>query len=204
MTVDERAKKGRALRTTGRGLLVLALTLTACGGSGNNPLGNPPTVSNPGVTSAQKLAFAYFQRCINPIFFTQFGTNTCGASGCHDSVNGTGGALRVIANAPVLDVTDPANTPDVIRAGEMYKNFYSAQGQVLITSPSQSRLINKPLVRGVFHGGGQIFASDQDPNIKLIEYWITHPSPLGQDEFSTATYSMFTPADPNAGTCNTQ
>jgi hypothetical protein len=205
MTVDERARLGRALHTTGRGLFILALTvLAACGGSGNNPLGNPPNVSNPASSSAQKLAFAYFQRCINPIFFTQFGSNTCGASGCHDATNGTGGALRVIPNAQVIDVADPANTPDVIRASDMYKNFYSAQGQVLITAPSQSRLLNKPLVRGVLHGGGQIFASDQDPNIKLIEYWITHPSPLGQDEFSTATYSMFTPADPNAGTCNTQ
>jgi hypothetical protein len=27
---------------------------------------------------------------------------------------------------------------------------------------------------------------------------------LGQDEFSTATYTMFTPADPKTGTCNTQ
>jgi len=206
MTVDERAHiRRRALHTTGRGLFTLALTvLTGCGGSGNNPLGNPPNVNNPATSSAQKLAFAYFQRCINPIFFTQFGTNTCGASGCHDATNGTGGALRVIPNAQVIDVTDPANTPDVIRASDMYKNFYSAQGQVVITAPSQSRLLNKPLVRGVLHGGGQIFASDQDPNIKLIEYWITHPSPLGQDEFSTATYSMFTPADPNAGACNTQ
>jgi hypothetical protein len=178
--------------------------LASCGGSGGNPLGNPPNVSNPSNPTGQKLAFAYFQRCINPIFFTQFGSNQCGSSGCHDSTNGTGGALRVIPNAAQVDVTDPANTPDVIRAGDMYKNFYSAQGQVLLTSPSQSRLLNKPLVRGVLHGGGQIFASDQDPNIKLIEYWITHPSPLGQDEFSTATYNMFTPADPNAGTCNTQ
>jgi len=206
MTVDERAHQPRrALSTTGRGLFLLALTvLTSCGGSGGNPLGNPPNVSNPGNPTGQKLAFAYFQRCINPIFFTQFGSNQCGSSGCHDSTNGTGGALRVVPNAAQVDVTNPANTPDVIRAGDMYKNFYSAQGQVLLTSPSQSRLLNKPLVRGVLHGGGQIFASDQDPNIKLIEYWITHPSPLGQDEFSTATYNMFTPADPNAGTCNTQ
>ena len=202
MTVDERANIRRALRTTGRGLFLLALTvLTACGGSG---IGNPPTVSNPGSTGGQKLSFAYFQRCINPIFFTQFGANTCGASGCHDSTNGTGGALRVAPNAQVIDVTNAANTPDVIRATTMYQNFYSAQGQVLLSSPDQSRLLNKPLVRGVLHGGGQIFASTQDPNIRLIEYWITHPAPQGQDEFSPTTYSMFTPADPNAGTCNSQ
>ena len=56
----------------------------------------------------------------------------------------------------------------------------------------------------VFHGGGQVFPSESDPNIKLIKYWITHPAPSGADEFSTATYTMFTPADPKTGTCNTQ
>jgi hypothetical protein len=40
--------------------------------------------------------------------------------------------------------------------------------------------------------------------VKLIEYWISHPAPQGQDEFSTATYAMFTPADPKTGSCNTQ
>ena len=28
--------------------------------------------------------------------------------------------------------------------------------------------------------------------------------PQGQDEFSSAANGMFTPADPNTGTCNTQ
>ena len=44
----------------------------------------------------------------------------------------------------------------------------------------------------------------QDPNAVLMQYWITHPSPNGQDEFSTATYSMFSNGDPNTGTCKTQ
>jgi hypothetical protein len=161
-------------------------------------------VSNPASTGGQKLSFAYFQRCINPIFFTTIANNTCGASGCHDDANGTGGALRVHPNAQVFDLANPANTPDVIRASDMYRNFYSAQGQVLLAAPAQSRLLTKPLVQGVLHGGGQIFPNDQDPNVKLIQYWITHPAPQGQDEFSPATYNMFTPADPNAGTCNTQ
>ena len=97
-----------------------------------------------------------------------------------------------------------ANTPDLIRASDMYKNFYSAQGEVVVGSTTQSRLLAKPLLLNVLHGGGQIFANDQDANARLIEYWITHPVPLGQDEFSTAAYSMFTPADPNTGACNTQ
>jgi hypothetical protein len=69
---------------------------------------------------------------------------------------------------------------------------------------AESRLLNKPLVRGVLHGGGQILASENDPVAVLIRYWIDHPAPEGQDEFSTATYSMFTPADPATGSCNTQ
>ena len=131
-------------------------------------------------------------------------TNTCAGSGCHANATGTGGAFRVVPTAQSIDVTDPANTPDLIRASDMYKNFYSAQGEVVVGSTTQSRLLAKPLLLNVLHGGGQIFANDQDANAKLIEYWITHPVPLGQDEFSTAAYSMFTPADPNTGACNTQ
>jgi hypothetical protein len=197
------------LRRTTLSIALLG-TLAACGGS-SNPLGNPPVVSNPQSTQGnQHLSFAYFEKCINPIFLAQLQsqgsatTNTCAGGGCHDTVTGTGGAFRLVAAAPALDVSDPANTPDVIRAADIYKNFYSAQGMVVVGDTSESRLVVKPLVQSVFHGGGQVFASESDPNIKLIKYWITHPAPLGQDEFSTATYTMFTPADPKTGTCNTQ
>jgi hypothetical protein len=194
-----------------RGILahgLLALLLAGCGGS--NPLDNPPDVQNPAGTTGQKLSFAYYQKCVHPIFLAPLqinqngviSTNTCAASGCHDTVTGTGGAFRVIPTAPLIDVTNPANTPDVIRASDMYKNFYSAQGETLLSSPLASRLIAKPLVLNVLHGGGQIFLNDQDPNVRRILYWITHPAPQGQDEFSAATYNMFTPADPNVGSCN--
>ena len=197
------------LRRTTLSIALLG-TLAACGGS-SNPLGNPPVVSNPQSTQGnQHLSFAYFEKCINPIFLAQLQsqgsatTNTCAGGGCHDTVTGTGGAFRLVAAAPTLDVSDPANTPDLVRAADIYKNFYSAQGMVVVGNTTQSRLVVKPLVLGVFHGGGQVFPSENDPNIKLIKYWITHPAPLGQDEFSTATYTMFTPADPKTGTCNTQ
>jgi len=197
------------LRRTTLSIALLG-TLAACGGS-SNPLGNPPVVSNPQSTQGnQHLSFAYFQKCIDPIFLTQLlsqgsaTSNTCAGGGCHDTVTGTGGAFRLVGAAPALDVSDPANTPDVIRAADIYKNFYSAQGMVVVGNTAQSRLVVKPLVLGVFHGGGQVFPDQNDPNIKLIKYWITHPAPLGQDEFSTATYTMFTPADPKTGTCNTQ
>lgn len=200
MTTGSRwAHKARAALGCGAFVFVLA----GCG-SGADPLDNPPTVSNPSSTAGQKLSFAYFQRCINPIFNTVLGNNTCAASGCHDDRDGTGGALRISASAQAIDVTNPANTPDVIRATAMYRNFYSAQGMTLISAPIDSRLLTKPLVRGVLHGGGQIFANDQDPNVRLILFWISNPAPQGQDEFSTATYNMFSPADPNAGACRTQ
>ena len=190
---------------------LVALGIAGCGGGGN-PLGNPSEVSNPSGTSGQKLSFAYFQKCINPIFLAslqinqngQVSTNTCAGSGCHANATGAGGAFRVVAAAAAIDLADPANTPDVIRATDMYKNFYSAQGEVVLGSTAQSRLMTKPLLLNVLHGGGLIFADQQDPNVKLMQYWITHPAPQGQDEFSTATYSMFTPADPATGTCNIQ
>jgi hypothetical protein len=132
-------------------------------------------------------------------------TNSCAALGCHDNTHGTGGAFRVINGAATLDVSNTVtNTPVVIRASDMYKNFYSAQSEVIINAPAQSRLLAKPELLNVLHGGGQIFASDTDPNVLLLKYWINHPAPSGQDEFSTATASMFTPADPMTGTCNTQ
>lgn len=211
MTVERRLRWA-ARTTAGVCVVGFVLALASCGGSNSNPFGNPPNVQNPPGQSGQQLAFAYYQRCINPILTSPIQTNvngvvtsnTCAASGCHDNVAGTGGALRIIPNAQPVDVTNPANTPDVIRASDMYKNYFSAQGATIITSPDDSRLINKPLVRNVLHGGGVIFTSDQDPNLRMIRYWISNPAPQGQDEFSPATYTLFTPADPNAGTCNTQ
>lgn len=189
-----------------------ALALSGCGGGGSNPIGNPPTVSNPEGATGQKLSYAYFQKCINPIFLAQLpinqngviSVNTCAGSGCHDNASGTGGAFRVEPGAQQVDLLDPANTPDVVRDTDMYKNFYSAQGEVVFGAPLQSRLLTKPMVLNVLHGGGLIFEDEEDPNVKLIEYWISRPMPAGQDEFSAAANSMFTPPDPATGTCNTE
>ncbi len=217
MTLTSKRPQGQharpAWRTGAVWLLGLGgLALAGCGGSASNPFDNPASVNNPPGASGQHLSFAYFQRCINPIFVAQLqiqvggvtSTNTCAGSGCHDNTTGTGGAFRVVSNAQTLDLSDAANTPEVIRASDMYRNFYSAQGAVVFGSAAESRLLAKPLVMGVLHGGGLIFLSQDDPNAKLIRYWISRPAPQGQDEFSTATYSMFTPADPKTGTCNTQ
>ena len=178
------------------------LALAGCGG-GSNPLGNPPVVENPGnTTGQQRLSFVYFQKCINPIFIAQLPitvngattTNTCAGSGCHSDATGTGGAFRVVPGAQLVDLSDPANTADVIRTTDMYKNFYSAQGATVLGAADQSLLFRKPLLLNVLHGGGLVFASQQDINARRIAYWISQPAPQGQDEFT------FTPADPS-GTC---
>lgn len=203
---DARSRAGRRL-VASAGLATLLLA--GCGGSDNNPLDNPPTVANPTVAGGQKLSFAYFQKCIQPIFVAplqvnQGGTisvNTCAAAGCHDTVTGTGGAFRLIGSAQPVSL---AQTPDAIRASDMYKNFYSSQGEVVFGAPLSSRLLTKPLTLNVLHGGGLIFLSESDPNVMLIRYWISRPMPQGQDEFSSAASSMFTPPDPATGSCNTQ
>jgi hypothetical protein len=182
-------------------IATLAAALAACGGG--SVLDNAPTIANPAGTSSSRLSFAYFQRCIDPIFLAQLSgpggsTNTCASGGCHDTVTGTGGALRVIPGATAVDLSDPANTPDVVRLSDMYKNFYSSQGVTVIGTPAQSRLFQKPLLLNVLHGGGQIFASAQDPNAGLIAYWISHPLP---DEFSSAADTLF---DATTGACKTQ
>jgi hypothetical protein len=199
------------LKTLSSAALVAALLSGCCGGDGN-PLGNPPSVLNPPATGGQKLSFAYFQKCINPILLAQLqinqggviSTNTCASSGCHDDITGTGGALRLVQNAQAVDLSDPANTPDVVRANAMYKNFYSSQGSSVIGTPLQSRMLTKPLTLNVLHGGGVIFADENDANARLIAYWIGRPMPQGQDEFSSASNSMFTPPDPAIGACNSQ
>lgn len=183
--------------------LAVAALLASCGGG--NPLSNPDSVQNPGQTTGQKLSFIYFQKCINPIYLLQLQvnqngvvtTNTCSSGGCHDTNTGTGGALRLIGSAASVDLADPANTPDVVRTSDMYKNFYSSQGATVIGSPSQSRLLAKPLLT-VLHGGGQIFFDINDPNAKRIAYWIGRPMPQGQDEFSIAGNSML---NPTTGEC---
>ncbi len=188
-------------------LMSLSMGLVACGGGESaNPLSNPDTVSSPLNTGGQKLSFAYFQRCVQPILIANLpalqglGTNSCASGGCHDTVTGTGGALRLIGGATAVSLSSSA---DVIRASDMYKNFYSSQGAVVVGAPAQSRLVAKPLLL-VQHGGAQVIASISDPNALPIVYWINHPMPVGQDEFSSAGNALFVGNDPVAGACKTQ
>ncbi|MBK9136591.1 MAG: hypothetical protein IPM15_20155 [Betaproteobacteria bacterium] len=189
------------------------VALASCGGGdGTNPFDNAATIANPaGTANGQKLSFAYFQRCVMPILVAQLpvtihgvtSVNSCAASGCHDNTNGTGGALRLVGTAAPVDLATAAANADAVRLTEMYRNFYSSQGETLIGAPQASRLLNKPLVRTALHGGGLVFADENDANARIIAYWITRPMPAGQDEFSAAAANLFTPADVNTGACNT-
>lgn len=186
--------------------LLLALPLAGCGGG--SLLDNPPRVENTAGTAGQKLSFAYFQRCVNPVLNTPLtvnvngtvSTNTCAAGGCHDNTTGTGGALRLLAAAPAADL---ALSPATLRGSDMYRNYYSSLGETVVGAAEQSPLLNKPLVRGVLHGGGVIFASPDAAAARTLRYWINRPMPQGQDEFSSAANTLFTPPDPAIGACNT-
>ena len=189
-----------------------AVLIAGCGGSGN-PLDNPANIDNPtGSVSGQKLSFAYFQYCVQPILVKDLpiningtiSTNKCASSGCHDSVTGTGGAFRL--NAGVTDVAVTATTEadkDLLRATAMYRNYYSARASAVVGSVTQSNLLNKPRVLGVLHGGGLIFLDGTDLNLKLMEYWITHPMPKSGDEFSDSS-GMFTTGVPGPTVCKDQ
>ena len=178
----------RAAFTITAGLLSL---LAGCGGGG--PLGNPDEVSNPAATEGRHLSFTYFQACVHPVLSTpQAGpsggdsNNTCAAGGCHDSVTGTGGALRLAGTAAGVD---PALPPEQVRATAMYRNFFSAQGVSVIGSPAASLLLAKPRLLNVLHGGGLVLAADSEA-ARRIAFWIARPMPPGQDEFSVAGLAL--------------
>lgn len=184
--------------------LLAAAALAACGGG--SPLDNPPTLVNPQGSTGQKLSYAYFERCVNTVLKTPLqvningaiSTNTCASAGCHDNTTGTGGALRLLqAAAPAASAATAAE----VRATDMYKNYYSSLGESVVGAPDDSRLLNKPLVRGVLHGGGLIFDSVNSAEAKAIRYWISRPMPQGQDEFGSAAASMF---DTTTGACKVE
>ena len=124
------------------------------------------------------------------------GSNTCAAGGCHDSLTGTGGALRLDGSAAVVDLALPV---DQIRGQAMYRNFFSAQGVSVIGNPAASLLLAKPRLLNVLHGGGLVLDADSEA-ARRITFWISRPMPPGQDEFSSAGLALLDAA----GGCGTR
>jgi hypothetical protein len=186
----------------GRGLRILAVgavAVLAVGCGSTDPVDT--SEGPPGGT----LCFDYFQRCVNPVFTTTlpldqnndgfFETvNTCAASGCHLNPGSAGGSLKIDPNAQVVDLSDPLNTPDVVRATTMYGNFLSAKGASDLNTPRQSFLLKKPLVE-VLHGGGRVFASENDSSAQQFLYWISNRVPQGANEFSSQCAALFAPGN---------
>ena len=216
MTADERTTRAtrRSVPLAADSSLLALPRARGVRGRRRNPLDNPPDVEQPRRSQAARscrspTSSAACTRSSWPAADPpgiDHSINTCAGSGCHDNANGTGGAFRVVRQRAAGRLTNPANTADVIRASDMYKNFYSAQGEVVFGSPRRAALLAKPLVHGVLHGGGLIFDNAHDPNAQADRSTgsaTRRRTGAGRVQHA-ATYGMFTPADPNTGTCNTQ
>jgi hypothetical protein len=111
----------------------------------------------------------------------------------------TGGALAL---DPAATLQDGSASADAVRASAMYRNYLSARSSAIPGAALQSNLLRKPLVLNVLHGGGQVFVDTTSLQAQRIAYWISHPMPEGQDEFSPSANTLFTPPDAASGECN--
>lgn len=165
-----------------------------------SPLSGCDPVENTPGSPTGTLCFDYFQRCVYPLALDAAlpidrnndgvfeAINTCSASGCHQEPGTSGGALRVAPGLTPVDLN--TMTVDQVRATTLYATFKSVTGSADIDSPRQSNLLRKPLVE-VSHGGGRVFASDQDSAARQLLFWITNRAPAGGDEFSAQCASLF-------------
>ena len=144
-----------------RGVIVtpLILLVAACGSD----------VSSSAITSGQTLSGVSFDVNVNPIFDKDIGGKTCSAGSCH-GINSNG----VPSNGGTFKIYASPSTATQRRA-----NFLAALGAANQNSPSQSKLLLKPLalgLGGINHGGGDVFfttgpGSDYD----VILTWISSP-----------------------------
>jgi len=95
--------------------------------------------------------------------------------------------------AQPVDLSDPATRPTDPHDRHV-QEFLLAQGSPS-GSPIQSRLFEKPLLLNILHGGGQIFASQDDPHAKLISYWISTPHPPARTNSAPRPTACSHPAD---------
>lgn len=158
-----------------------------------------PVENTPGSPSGT-LCFDYFQRCVYPLVLDAAlpidrnndgifeAVNTCSASGCHLDPGTSGGALRIKPGLAPVDLS--TMTVAQVQATDIYVSFKSVKGSADINSPRQSNLLRKPLVE-VSHGGGRIFASDQDSAARQLSFWVTNRAPAGGNEFSAQCANLF-------------
>ena len=142
-----------------RGVIVtpFILLIAACGND----------VSTSAVTSGQTLSSVSFDVNVNSIFDKDIGGKTCSASSCH-GINANG----VPSNGGTFKIYASPSTAIQRRA-----NFLAALGAANLSSPSQSKLLLKPLalgLGGINHGGGDVLlttgpGSDYD----VILTWIS-------------------------------
>jgi hypothetical protein len=98
---------------------------------------------------------AYFEASVWPMFLddsSSGGTRQCTKGGCHDQ-NGQS-ALRFKTN-PI----------------DFQANFKTTQIYLNCGSPTTSRLLEKPLTGPETHGGGDIFMTLDDPDVKVFLGW---------------------------------
>ena len=137
------------------------------------------------------LCFDYYQRCVDPVFnavlVNEGNVFTCAASGCHQNPGSAGGAFKIFpGQVPLASIADPAQ----VHQAPIYANFLSAKGAAYLGAPRESFLIRKPLVEGVLHGGGRVFANDMAPGARQFLYWITNRA---SDELSPQCAQLFDP-----------
>jgi len=129
--------------------------------------------------SQTTLCFDYFQQCVYPevLNVSLNSKQRCSDAGCHQGfrqadgtiTGSTGGAFRFIADSLAVSLALPQ---DQILSSDMYLNFLAAKGMANLSSPYNSKILQKPAVQ-VSHGGGQIFNGTSDPAYKKLNYWIS-------------------------------
>ena len=126
-------------------------------------------VTSSNAANGNTLSCPDFVTNVFPVLKTPIGAKTCSDVGCHLIGGSTGGGFKV----------DPAA---VVSTQAMENNYTAAFGFSDLNSPTNSRLLLKPLgassVGG--HGGGVIFTSG-DPQYLAMLTWISNriqgPSP---------------------------
>ena len=146
----------------------VAVSGCRCGG-GSNPLDNPADVAEPARTRRARSCRSPTSRSASTRSSWRSCRSTCNGAIVDQHLRRRRAATTT-PTAPAalcaswqrrrpIDLTDPANTPDVDpRQRHVQELLLGAGLEVVIGSPTQSRLLAKPMLLNVLHGGGLVFA----------------------------------------------